>query len=67
MGSKGDTFDTADLGLDKAIDGTDAVPNGGTVSGPLVFEVMSNQIDGATLWVAPSSAAQETGVFFALK
>ncbi len=67
VGSKGDTFDTADLGLDKSIDGTDAVPNGGTVSGPLVFEVKSDQVDGATLWVAPSSAAQETGVFFALK
>jgi hypothetical protein len=67
VGSKGDTFDPADIGLDKSIDNSDAVGKGGSVSGPLVFEVSSTEIDGATLWMAPSSALEETGTYFALK
>jgi hypothetical protein len=67
VGNKGDNFDSADIGLDKSIDSSDAVSKGESVSGPLVFEVSSDQVDGAILWLAPSSAQAESGTFFALK
>lgn len=67
VGGKGDTFDPADIGLDKSIGNSDAVGKGGSVSGPLVFEVSSSEIGGASLWMAPSSALEETGTYFALK
>jgi hypothetical protein len=67
VGSTGDTFDSAELGLSKAIENSDAITKGATVSGPLVFAVRSDVVDGATLWIAPASPGQETGSFFALK
>jgi hypothetical protein len=67
IGNRGDTFNAVDLGLDNSIEGTSAAVQGGSVSGSLVFSVPSDQLSGATLWIAPSSAGQETGVYFALK
>jgi hypothetical protein len=67
IGSKGDTFDAVDLGLTKSIENTNAIVKGASVSGSLIFAVPSDQVLGATLWIAPSSAAQETGIYFALK
>jgi hypothetical protein len=67
VGSNGDRFNSADIGLDNSIENTNALEKGASVSGPLVFAVPSNQVDGAVFWMSPSSAVSQEGIFFALK
>jgi hypothetical protein len=66
-GGNGDRFNSVDIGLDNSIENTNALEKGASVSGPLVFAVPSDQIDAATFWMAPGSAVQQEGIFFALK
>ena len=67
VASNGDTFDSVDLGLDNSIQNSSALVKDASASGTLVFAVPSDQIDGAMLWLAPSSFQEEKGTFFALK
>jgi hypothetical protein len=67
VGKNGDTFNSVDLALDNSIENSNALVKDGSVSGSLVFAVPSDQTDGVTLWMAPSSAQEQTGTYFALK
>jgi hypothetical protein len=67
VGKSGDTFDSTEVGLDNSIANSNAQITNGSVSGPVVFQVPSTQVDGAMLWMAPASAQTETGIYFALQ
>ena len=66
VGSKGNTFPPAEIGIDKSIEDTNEVYKGATVSGALVFEVPSDQIDGAVLDMLPTISLNDS-TYFALR
>jgi hypothetical protein len=66
VGTKGNTFPPAEIGIDSSIEDTNEVYKGASLSGPLVFEVPSDQVDSAVLEMA-STFSFDDSAYFALK